>query len=77
MPVVGIREVRVRVGQWLVAMRMRVPHSGRHRSFMRVLMMLVMCVLVLMLDESVGVQMIVLLRQMQVHAQSHEQAGDQ
>lgn len=77
MPMVGIREVRVRVGQRLVAMPVRVPHSGWRPLFMGVLMMLVVCVLMLVLDEIVRVRMIVLLRQMKVDAQSHERASDQ
>jgi hypothetical protein len=77
MPMVGIREVRVLVGQRVVAMSVRVSHSGWHPLFVRMLMMLIMCVLMLMLDELMRVQMIVLLRQVQPHAKCHERAGNQ
>jgi ABC-type multidrug transport system fused ATPase/permease subunit len=77
MPMVGIREVRVRVSQRLMAMPMRVPHSGWYTLLMRVLMMLVMFVLMLMLDWPVRVQMTVLFRQMQPHAERHERPRNQ
>lgn len=77
MPMVSVREVRMRMSQRLMAMPVRVSHSGWHPLFVHVLVMLVMCVLMLMLDELMRVQVIVLLRQMQPYAKSHEQPGNQ
>ena len=41
MPVVRIREVRVRMHKRLVPMPMTMPRSGRHRTVMRVQVVLV------------------------------------
>ena len=44
MPVVGIREMRMAVGDRQVPVRMRVAHAGRHRLFVRFVRMVVVLV---------------------------------
>ena len=70
-PVVRVWKVRVRVGQWLVAMRMRVaPGRGAPRVF--VLVVYVVFVLMVMLLGRVGMYVRVLFGQMQPDPDAHQ-----
>ena len=71
--VVQVRIVRVRVADWFMAVPMRMRFS--HRTFMGMLMMVVVHMSMLMLEDVMGVFMLVTFGKVQPEADSHQNAG--
>ncbi len=78
-PVVRVRKMRVAVNQRLVAVRMAVASSRRHRRDMRVVVMHIAAVhmLVRVFHGLVRMPVYVPLRQMQRHADGHQRTGQE
>jgi len=68
----GVREVRVRMPQVIVAMAVAVPRSGRDRFIVLMLVVFVMLMLMGVLDRFMHVEMLVPLRDVQPDADRHE-----
>ncbi len=75
--VVRIREMRMRVRERRVPMRVAVPGARRDRFVMRMLVMLVVRVRMVMGQRFMHMRMVVLLAQVQPDAEPHQRAGDQ
>ena len=76
MPVVGVGEVRMGVGQWFVPVRMTVTYTGRHLDVMRMLMVFVVNMRMVVRHLLVDVQMFMALGQMQPDTERHQRSGD-
>jgi hypothetical protein len=61
MPMVGVREMRVRVGERFVPMPMAMFNTGGHLIFVRVLVMFVVKMLVIVLHPLVDVSVLMAL----------------
>lgn len=76
MPVVGVGEVRMGVGQWFVPVRMTVFFTGRHLDVMRMLVMFVVNMRMVVRHLVMDVCMFVALGQMQPDTEGHQRPGD-
>ena len=74
MLVMGVRIVTVAVFNRVVCMGMRMARPGKHRTRMRMLMVRVMFMLVFMFNNPVRMFMLMMLGQMQPHAQGHQRS---
>ena len=75
-PVVRIRKVGVRVGQWLMPMCVAVLNAGLARNFMRMLVVLIVNVLMRVLHHLMHVFMLMPLRQMEPDSKPHQNARE-
>ena len=74
-PVVRIRKVGVRVGQWLMPMCVAVLNAGLARNFMRMLVVLIVNVDVLVLHRLMSMLVLMPLCEVQPQAHAHQQPG--
>lgn len=77
MPVVSVREVRMRVDQRFVPMPMAMFGAGRHRIVMPMLVVFVVGMFVTVFHLFVLVSVLVALSKMQPRAQRHQCTGHQ
>jgi len=75
MPVVRIREVRVRVDHCFVSVPTVVFAAGRHRLVMHVLVMFVVNAFVIVFHRFVHMSVLKALGEMQPRAQRHQRSG--
>ena len=76
MPMMGVREVRMLVRHQRVAVPMSVGLLALPSELVRMLVMLVMAMGVNVGDRFVGVNLFVMLRQVQPDTATHQRAGD-
>ena len=76
-PVMRVGEVRMRMGQGFVPVRMTMPGTGRYRGFVIVQVMFVMDVFMIVLHLYVDMLMFMTLRKMQPGTQRHQGSGNE